>query len=301
MDLNAVVEEHGARVAAADPLVAGQSWLSEPTPKERLLEAWRSVGLASVTRNDVNALAATWGPLVTHTLRGRVSGDDPAGALAALLERWEESITERGPDRALSVTWPSRDTTAVGALVRRAYTPLVAIAARRAGTPSPPHNTGGCRIRRAKVSDLDTMNALYQGLIAYDAQFAWLTPRPSTRARTREHLAELLAYKDSWCWVAERDGETVGMLTVEPPAHTRWISPLVNASPVAYLGVMYAEPSIRGRGIGAALAAAAHKHLDAEGVAITLLHHSIPNPLSSPFWARQGYRPVFTQWGRHLA
>ncbi|MFI6320494.1 GNAT family N-acetyltransferase [Nonomuraea sp. NPDC050556] len=296
-----MVEEHGTRVAAADPLVAGQSWLPEPNGNERLVEAWRSVGLASVTRNAPDSLAATWGPLVTHTLRARVCGDDPAGALGALLDRWEETVTERGKDKALSVTWPSRDTAAVGALIRHAYTPVVAIAARRAGTPIPPHDPGGCRIRRAKPSDLDAMNELYQGLIAYDGQFTWLTARPNTPVRTREHLAELLGYRDSWCWVAELSGEVVGILTVEPPAQTRWISPLVNAAPVAYLGVMYADPSIRGRGVGAALAATAHKHLDAAGVALTLLHHSIPNPLSSPFWARQGYRPVYTQWGRHLA
>ena len=44
----------------------------------------------------------------------------------------------------------------------------------------------------------------------------------------------------------------------------------------------------------------AHAHLDASGVATTVLHHAVPNPLSAPFWARQGYRPVLTQWVRHL-
>ncbi|QYC38764.1 hypothetical protein Nocox_05685 [Nonomuraea coxensis DSM 45129] len=31
-----------------------------------------------------------------------------------------------------------------------------------------------------------------------------------------------------------------------------------------------------------------------------LLHHALPNPLSTPFWSRRGYRPLYTQWVRHL-
>lgn len=300
MDINAVVEEHGARVRAADPLVAGQDWLAEPGKGERLVEAHQAVGVATVSSKDPDMLDATWGPLVVHSLRARVCGEDPEASLGGLLDKWEASVKGRKPEQALAVNWPSRDTAAVGALIRRAYNPTVVIAARKKGAPSPAHDAGAAHIRRATMADLDDMNGLYQHLIAYDAQFAWLTPRPSTPRRTREHLAELLGHDDSWCWVAEQDGAVAGLLTVESPAHAGWIAPLVRAEPVAYLGVMYADPSIRGRGVGAALAARAHAHLDAAGVEVTLLHYAAPNPLSVPFWSRQGYRPVLTQWGRHL-
>jgi hypothetical protein len=31
-------------------------------------------------------------------------------------------------------------------------------------------------------------------------------------------------------------------------------------------------------------------------VAVTLLHYEQLNPLSVPFWSRQGYRPLWTAW-----
>jgi hypothetical protein len=31
-------------------------------------------------------------------------------------------------------------------------------------------------------------------------------------------------------------------------------------------------------------------------VDVTLLHHATMNPLSTPFWHRCGYRPLWTSW-----
>ncbi|MFZ0664696.1 MAG: hypothetical protein WAM97_03005, partial [Acidimicrobiales bacterium] len=49
-------------------------------------------------------------------------------------------------------------------------------------------------------------------------------------------------------------------------------------------------------GIGAALTWRFHQEVDAAGVAVTLLHYEQLNPLSAPFWNRQGYRPLWTTW-----
>jgi len=35
---------------------------------------------------------------------------------------------------------------------------------------------------------------------------------------------------------------------------------------------------------------------DAVGALATLLHYEQTNPLSAPFWARHGYRPLWTSW-----
>ncbi|MDA0638735.1 GNAT family N-acetyltransferase, partial [Nonomuraea sp. MCN248] len=189
--------------------------------------------------------------------------------------------------------WPSGDTAAVRALSLRGFAPLVAVAARPRGASRPPDDP---RVRPVTPADLEDVARLYEALVAYDAQFGWVTPRPSTPARIREHLADTLPR--SWAWVAEHRGAVAGVVIVDPPARSRWVASLVTRTPAAYLGVMYAHPAVRGRGVGAALAAAAHARLDASGVAVTVLHHAVPNPLSAPFWARQGYRPVFTQWVR---
>ena len=59
---------------------------------------------------------------------------------------------------------------------------------------------------------------------------------------------------------------------------------------------MYVQPDDRGHGAGPALVGQLHREADAAGVAVTLLHHEQVNPLSGPFWSRQGYRPLWTSW-----
>ncbi len=69
------------------------------------------------------------------------------------------------------------------------------------------------------------------------------------------------------------------------------------AGPSAYLATMFVRPGERASGVGATLVKRAHHELDAQGVEITLLHHSQVNPLSAPFWNRMGYRPLWTGLG----
>ncbi|MFG1698318.1 GNAT family N-acetyltransferase [Nonomuraea sp. NPDC049309] len=293
------IKGHEARVRAVDPLVADQGALvvrEHDVP----LEVPGGVGLVNVDRLDPGGLQAAWSPLVVHRLRARVSGPDPEKALGALLDRWLDMPRGDEPEQALSVVWPSRDTVPVRALAVRGFAPTVAVSVHRLrphDAPAPPASP--VKIRAAGHGDVDAVSALYERLAAFDAQFGWVTPRPSTPVRIRESVAgEVLPLE--WCWLAEVDGEPVGCVIVEPPVRARWIAGWVNDAPVAYLGVMYVEPSARGRGIGAALAEVAHAHAAAEGVSSMLLHHALPNPLSTPFWARRGYRPLLTQWVRHL-
>jgi len=52
----------------------------------------------------------------------------------------------------------------------------------------------------------------------------------------------------------------------------------------------------RGGGLGQALMAHVHQEFHAAGVAGTYLYYNPTNPLSSVFWHRQGYRPLWTTW-----
>ncbi|WP_345149456.1 GNAT family N-acetyltransferase [Nonomuraea rubra] len=159
----------------------------------------------------------------------------------------------------------------------------------------------GAGVRRAVAADLDAMCALYLELIDYEARFGWV-PVPSwTADAARAELAGKLARGDGWCWVAETDGEVTGMLSIHHPDHAgRVASAVAAAPPVAYVGSLYARPGSRGRGLGAALAGHAHAEVAAAGVETVLVHYAAPNPLSVPFWSRQGYRPLVTTWGRWL-
>jgi GNAT superfamily N-acetyltransferase len=248
-----------------------------------------------VERIAPDSMRAAWSPLVLHRLQARVAGPDPASALGALLDRWLAGLDLDKPGQALTVSWPSRDTAPVRALATRNFAPIVTQAVRplTAGRATAPG------VRRATAGDLETIARLYERLVAYDAQFGWVALRPSTPSRIREFLAtEVLPTE--WCWLAEPDGEAVGCVVVQPPVHSAWIARSVNVTPLAYLSVLYVEPSARGRGVGAVLTEVAHGHAAALGVTTMTLHHALPNPLSTPFWLGRGYRPLFTQWVRHL-
>jgi GNAT superfamily N-acetyltransferase len=71
---------------------------------------------------------------------------------------------------------------------------------------------------------------------------------------------------------------------------------MTRRTPAAYLQTMFVDEEERGTGVGAAMVRNLHTRLDADGVAVTLLHHSQVNPLSGPFWNRMGYRPLWTSW-----
>jgi GNAT superfamily N-acetyltransferase len=132
-------------------------------------------------------------------------------------------------------------------------------------------------------------------VIRFDAHFGKVTERPGSAAAIQREAARLLAGPQAWTWLAERDDMAVGMVSAERPESAGWIAPMVHAAPVAYLELMYILPEERGNGIGAALVAALHRDIDA-AAAVTLLHYEQVNPLSVPFWSRQGYRPLWTTW-----
>jgi predicted acetyltransferase len=71
---------------------------------------------------------------------------------------------------------------------------------------------------------------------------------------------------------------------------------MTSARPVGYIDCLGVALGSRGSGVGTALLAQAHRALDEAGVAVTLLHHGLPNPLSTPTYGRHGYRPLWTIW-----
>lgn len=262
-----------------------------------------------------DSLDATWGAARRFQLAARVAGPDVGAALDELLSRWRDhlaTVPEAGEtDTAAMVTWPSRDVGGVQALLRHGFVPLAVVAARAAGRAAAPDAypgpaTGlpaaaaggapGLRIRRAGPADLDVVVALGLETIRFDALFGGVAERPQTPQALRREAAGALAQARPWVWLAERDGTVTGMAWAEPPAMAGWIAPLTSRAPVAYILLAGVAADQRGQGAGAALAARAHQEIAAAGVAVTLLHYAVPNPLSVPFWSARGYRPLWTVW-----
>ncbi|WP_433265898.1 GNAT family N-acetyltransferase [Actinosynnema sp. CS-041913] len=241
-----------------------------------------------------DALNATWSALRTHSLTWH-----PAADLDDQLRHW--ALTGTGdPETAALVTVPSRAVEAADVLVRHGFAPLLVIAARRAGRPGG-RPSSDVRIRPVTPGDVDVAVSINVETIRYDAKFGMVNERPSTADRLREHIESRLSWDDPGLCLAERDGEPVGLLYYDLPPHSDRMAGRTSASPVAYLGLLGVREAVRGGGVGSALVAHAHRRLDEAGVAVTLLHHALPNPRSTPFWYSHGYRPLWTTWQRRPA
>jgi ribosomal protein S18 acetylase RimI-like enzyme len=260
-------------------------------------------------------LDLAWGAARRYQLTAWTAGPDVAGALDQLLSLWRDHLAglpDAGTeDTAAVVAWPCRDVGGVTALVRHGLAPFGVVAARLMGERAPgapparrghdavsAAGTAGqrVRIRRATPADIGTVIRLGTEVIRFDAHFAAVIDRPSTAAALRREAAGLLAGRECWAWLAERDGTAVGLVAAQRPESAGWIAPLVCQAPAAYLMFGYVLPTERASGVGSALTARLHRDIEAAGVAVTLLHYEQTNPLSVPFWSRQGYRPLWTSW-----
>ena len=232
--------------------------------------------------------------------------DPDAGpeALDRLLSAWRDHLDAvpeaAGADSAAIITWPSRDITGPVSLLRAGLACRKVIAARPTG---PPGRTApaagrdtGIQVRRATPADLDTVTCLAMDVIRFDAHFGTLVERPDTSEALRRDAVAALAHPDPWIWLAERGRAPAGLLYARRPEHARWVAPMVRLAPAAYVEFMYVPPIERGRGAGPALTEQLHHEARVAGVAVTLLHYEQVNPLSGPFWNRQGYRPLWNIW-----
>src|SRR5271166_6297197 len=266
-----------------------------------------AIGFCEHWHEDPGSMELTWGAASRFRLTAHTAGRDVAGVLDELLSRWQAHLASvpeaAADDTAAVVMWPSRDIDGPLPLLRHGLAPRAVIAARAAGRGT---GTGrvspqgrlrpGVRIRPAGPADIDAVVRLGMATIRFDAHFGTVIERPWSAEALRRDASALLAEPGAWTWLAEDDGHAVAMLYAEPPAAASWIAPMTGVSPVAYLELMYVEPDDRGQGVGPALAGQLHREADAAGVAVTLLHYEQVNPLSGPFWGRQGYRPLWTSW-----
>ncbi|WP_370648192.1 GNAT family N-acetyltransferase [Amycolatopsis sp. FU40] len=221
-------------------------------------------------------------------------------AFDALLGALRSQVDTEAPgaDSACVVNWPSRDAEAIRAFLDHGLVPLSALAVRPAVAPE---DTGtNASIRLAGPDDypaaltLCTATFDYTGLVAH---------------RKREQTAELLgpalrrALGEKATWLAEVDGEAAAL------AQCDWVesmpgneaAELLPTGRWGYVNNVVTAPGSRGGGIGRALMARVHRELLNQGATGTYLYYNPTNPLSSVFWHRQGYRPLWTSWEAHPA
>jgi GNAT superfamily N-acetyltransferase len=252
------------------------------------------------------SLDLSWGAARRFQLSAAVADPGVADGLGLLLSLWRDHLAglpgTGDADTAAVVNWPSRDVDGVATLLRHGFDPLEVLAARTAPARSevpdaaPLRAGDGLRIRRAGPADIDAVARLGMEIIRFDSRFTAVNERADSLDALRREAAGLVAGQAPWTWLAERDGYPVALLAAQRPEAAGWITPMTRLAPAAYLMLMFVEPAERGTGVGAALVGQFHREADAAGMAVILLHHAQLNPLSAPFWSRQGYRPLWTSY-----
>jgi hypothetical protein len=272
-----------------------------------------AVGACEHWHGDPESLELTWGAARRFQLTAWVGGPYVGAALDGLLQSWRAHLADLpgvdDPDSAAVVMWPSRDIDGIRTLLRHGLAPRSVMAARRASRPlagsgSPARGADaapaapaalGFDVRRADRQDADVVVRLGLEVIRFDANFGGVVERPSTASALAAEMLTLLAVPEPWIWLASRDGKPGGVLIGEPPP-VQWIAPLCGVAPVAYNMLTFVSPADRGSGMAQLLVRGFHDAADAAGAPATLLHYENANPLSAPFWARHGYRPLWTSW-----
>lgn len=294
--------EHAGRLHRLDPLL--------PPPVELLGETSRCIGVTdgqsrlvavgapSVVRPQPGSIELTWGTSVQHHLSAYVGAREPMAALDGLLGRWLDKVPAAEGDSSAVISWPSRDFPASSVFSRHGLLPLSCIAVRGGVTSPASAPETDATIRQATVDDLGDIVGLRLAEIRFAESFLATTERSFTRTRIREGVLEALQTAQPWVWVAERDSRVIGVAIVTPPEKAQWVAPMVSAPRPAYVDCVSVIAGRRGEGVGSALVAALQARLDQAGVVVSLLHHSLFNPLAAPFWARHGYRPLWMVWER---
>jgi GNAT superfamily N-acetyltransferase len=293
-------EAQAARFARLDALLASTAAEPEGQPLGAALPSGQRVaGVLARSTHGPGAPTSLWSARDTWELFPFV-GDDPGPGLHALLGAWrrllDRSPSPPGHDSACVVTWPSRDAEGSGVLLRHGFVPLSVLAVR---SPSvldlvKPHDLV---IRRAGMRDIEIAVQIALAELAYSALVGSTIVRPDATDIKRAALRYRIGNGDL-VWLVERDGVTVGLAEcwvtdADPGARHRFPVP---AGRWGYVNTVSVVPGARGTGVGRALMALVHRELHRAGVTGTYLYYNPPNPLSSVFWPRQGYRPLWTIW-----
>nr|WP_073480929.1 GNAT family N-acetyltransferase [Streptoalloteichus hindustanus] len=286
------------RFAGLDPLLPRVRAVPEGDVLTAALpDGGRVAGLLLRSRNGPGTLPSLWSAREVHELVPLV-GDAGSAGVEVLLRAWRHRFERVGlpdADSACVVVWPSRDAPVARVMLDHGLVPLSVLAV-RVEPALPPQAGGEVRIRRATPADLDAVHELAMAELRYSALVGGAVVRQDAAALKRAALRARLLGRDP-VWVAERDGVVLAV------AECAWSDPDPSSWAVrlppgrwGYVNCVSVLPGARGGGIGRRLMSVVHAEFARAGATGSYLYYHSPNPLSSAFWPRQGYRPLWTVW-----
>ncbi|MHA6803282.1 GNAT family N-acetyltransferase [Salinifilum ghardaiensis] len=288
------------RFAELDRALPDRYLLPEGEPLLARTPSGRDVaGTLTRTLNEPGSFRSLWQAREVFELYPLV-GRAPREGMDTLLRAWRERLSERehiDPDSACVIAWPCRDIAATRAFLDHGCTPLTQVAIRVTDPARDTEPSGTVKMRRAGPADLDAVVDLGLTELAYAALVGASVYRPNAPHLKRAAAQMRLRSADP-VWLAEReDGTPLGL------AECGWVdaatSPAGNRlrpGTWGYVNCVAVRETARESGIGRELMAAAHAEFARAGAVGSFLHYNPANPLSSVFWPRQGYRPLWTIW-----
>lgn len=295
-----LVHAQSARFATVDPLLPAAAPPQDGDIITAALPDGRRVAGVLVRQiYGPGTLPSLWSAREAWELTPLI-GEHGGGALDALLRAWRQRMDRTGapgPDSACVVTWPSRDVEATRVLLDHGFVPLSVIAVRRSSAPPAAEPPALASFRRAEPRDLETVLQLGMLELRYSALVGGTVLRDDVVELKRSTLRDRLTSGEP-TWLAERDGIAVGMAECgfAESAPGTWTATRLPHGRWGYVNCASVVPGVRGTGVGQQLMAVVHRELHRGGAAGTYLYYNPANPLSSVFWARQGYRPLWTIW-----
>lgn len=228
-----------------------------------------------------------------------IVGDQPQAGMHALLQTWRDWLTTHaspGPNSACLVVWPSRDVAATRAFLDHGFVPMCCLAVRPTAPVEDTKLPGTVKVRRAGPADLDAVVELTLAELEYATLVGTSTYQPDA-PKLKRTAAQVRLHSNDPVWLAEQDGTPVAV------AECGWVDTEKSPSAYglrpgrwAYVNCVSVHEKVRGTGVGRQLMAAAHNEFAHAGAVGSFLYYNPPNPLSSVFWPRQGYRPLWTMW-----
>lgn len=294
-----LLEHQHTRLTTLDPRLPAVFPLPRGEPITARLPGGEAVaGLIAQTSAPPGSLQSLWQASRTYELFPLLGGH-PRTGMDALLGAWREWLTAQGAPEADSsclVTWPSRDVEATRALLDHGFTPLSCLAIRGPAPSTDTKLSGTVKLRRAGPADLDAVVELALAELSYAALVGASVLRPEA-AQLKRTAAHVRLHSDDPVWLAERDGAPIAL------AECGWVDTerhhgghRLQAGRWAYVNCVSVHEKARDTGVGRALMNLAHDEFARSGVRGSFLYYNPPNPLSSVFWPRQGYRPLWTMW-----
>jgi ribosomal protein S18 acetylase RimI-like enzyme len=295
-----------ARQREAEPALP-ERYERPPEAREEIEQAWRVDGPSgAVALREGRVVgyligtpreAKTWGENVWVELAGHAveEPEDIRDLYGEAAARW----VEEGRMRHYALV-PANDPVLVDAWFRIGFGQQHAHALQEV-TPREVALPPGIEIRAPREEEIEELIEVDLALPAHQSRSPVFSSigRP-TREELREEWASTLAGDEEHVLVAYHKGKPVAVWSVSPVELSSQHRGLGRPERAAFLAFASTLPEFRGSGLGVALTDASFNWAAENGYELMVTDWRVTNLLSSRFWPRRGFRPVFLRLYRAI-